>query len=186
MDNQVWNKRRGEIAHDLEAMKDRILQYQFEAGQNGDWSLAEQLFKLAQRLDEFSRETGRDVEKPVLVHGENGSANLDPDDYPIYRLENNALVRIGLSSDKTSEYIQKVPRMNFNEIVDKIKELARKERSFSADSVIRLAKQPAYQVYAVIGYLQEHGYLKNPRRGQYEFSVSSDLLDSHMRSLVWN
>lgn len=90
-----------------------------------------------------------------------------PKTYPRFARNGEMLVKIGQRRDRKGTYEQKVGREEFAAIVRILREVGGEKPSFEAGDVIQKALVPSYQVYLVMGFLQEHGVLESPTRGQY-------------------
>lgn len=93
-----------------------------------------------------------------------------PKTYPRFARNGEILVKIGQRRDRKGTYEQKVGREEFDAIVRVLREVGGEKASFEAGEVIQRVQVPSYQVYLVIGFLQEHGVLDSPTRGQYRLS----------------
>lgn len=100
--------------------------------------------------------------------------------YPKYNIRNGALIRIGWSKKRKTEYLHKAPRKIFDRTVEAMSTLAVTGRSpFMAEKIIEQASDskgevPSYQVYMIIGLLRDYGYINQVGREGY--IIPSDIL----------
>lgn len=87
--------------------------------------------------------------------------------FPRYVRRGESLVKIGQRRDRRGTYEQKIAKTEFDEIAHALQQLADERSEFEAGDVIKAVNCPAYQVYLVLGYLQETGHLDSPARGHY-------------------
>ena len=169
-------------------LRDQLLAASHESAKSEkrDWAQAEHFFSASKKVDELCRSVLRHMSEAGL----NDSASSSPEtngttsapysrqrtskrnqkkDYPKYSVRSDALVKVGLSRDRRTEYEHTVPRIEFDAIVGRLGELAGR-RHFAAEDVIEKVPSPSYQVYIVLSLLKERGLLVVPHRGVYAFS----------------
>jgi len=92
--------------------------------------------------------------------------------YPRFHVENEQLVKTGWSKKAKKEYVHKLPREVYEQLLDVISEYAAKTSGpFPADDIVRAGAEqeepiPGYQVYLALAFLQQEGIVhKDGRRG---------------------
>jgi hypothetical protein len=165
---------------------------EFAKSENHDWEQAERLFAASKKVDELCR----NVLTPFSDHqieqvspsemdlngaetrypADSRSRKKSKKDYPKYTVRSGALVKVGLSRDRRTEYEHTVPRAEFDFVIERLGELAGRKH-FSADDVISKVTCPSYQAYIVISVLKERGLLAVPHRGMYAFTRPKSFLN---------
>jgi hypothetical protein len=184
----------GKIERHFAELRDELLtaSHEFAKSENRDWGKAERLFAASKRVDELCRTvlapiTDEPMEQVRLSRtdvngaGRSDSANRksrkkSKKDYPKYTVRSDALIKIGLSRDRRTEYEHTVPRSEFDTVMHRLGELAGRKH-FSAEEVIDKVPCSSYQAYIVISLLKEHGLLAVPRRGVYAFTHPKNFLN---------
>jgi hypothetical protein len=197
IERQILSK----LERQFDELRDELLaaSQEFAKSENHDWNEAERLFAASKRVDELRRTvltpasdnpTGQvsilraDVNGAGTRHSAGGkSGKKSKKDYPKYTVRSDALVKIGLSRDRRTEYEHTVPRTEFDAVLQRLGELAGKKH-FSADDVIHEVPCPSYQAYIVISLLKERGLLAVPRRGMYAFTRPKNFLNE--AGTIWN
>lgn len=132
-------------------------------------------FSDAQTITQIGQEL-KDLEARLASVIGNGSApasatsmpaNRPARAYPRYVRQGDMLVKIGQRRDRKGTYEQKVTKAEFDEIVEAFRRIAGEKSEFEAADVTADVKSPAYQVYLVLGFLQEGGLVESPARGKY-------------------
>ena len=175
-------------------LRDELLaaSHEFAKSENHDWAKAERFFAASKKVDELCRSvlapiTDEPTEQVTLSRTDvNGAERSDSanykfrkkskKDYPKYTVRSDALIKIGLSRDRRTEYEHTVPRSEFDTVMHRLGELAGRKH-FSADDVIDKVPCPSYQAYIVISLLKERGLLAVPRRGVYAFTQPKNFLN---------
>jgi hypothetical protein len=181
-------------------LRDELLaaSHELAKSENRDWGQAERLFAASKKVDELCRsiltaasdDTTKHIVSRVNVNGaaavhsaDRKSQKKSKKDYPKYALRSDALIKIGLSRDRRTEYEHAVPRDEFDAVIKRLGELAGRKR-FSADDVLDKVPCPSYQAYIVISLLKDHGLLAVPRRGVYAFSHPKNF--SSEAAAIWD
>jgi hypothetical protein len=167
-------------------LRDELLaaSQEFAKSEKHDWGQAERLFAASKKVDELCRSVlgpvsdsaTEQVSVPhVNINGARTTHSADrtsrkksKKDYPKYTVRSGALIKIGLSRDRRTEYEHTVPRAEFDAVIQRLAELAGRKH-FNAEDVIDKVPCPSYQAYIVISLLKERGLLSVPRRGMYAF-----------------
>lgn len=166
-----------------------------------DWGRAEHFFSASRRVDALCRsvladgttelqEEGRTIaEKPERSQKQPASIRRKSrNDYPKWSVRSDALIKLGLSRNRKTEYEHVVPRKEFDGIVAQLAANAGR-RHFTAEEVIDQVSAPSYQVYIILSLLKKHRILTVPRRGTYAFSRTKNFVneaESIWRSLEDN
>jgi hypothetical protein len=169
-----------------------IASQEFAKSENHNWEQAERLFAASKKVDELCRSVLKPVRDDSMegvgapkgeVNGAETAHSTDrksgrksKKDYPKYTVRSDALVKIGLSRDRRTEYEHTVPRAEFDAVMQRLGELAGRKH-FGADDIINKVTCPSYQAYIVISLLKEHGLLAVPRRGMYAFTRPKNFLN---------
>lgn len=107
--------------------------------------------------------------------------------YPIFKVRNGSLIRVGWSKKGKSEYEHKASRETFDRTVAAMAEIAATGSGpFTADQIIERVNDsnnsfPGYQIYVVIGLLRDHGCIEQVGRDGY--MIPDDL--SNRATHVW-
>ncbi len=129
---------------------------------------AQALTQISQELKELEARLGGLLGNGAAgASAESASAGRPTKAFPRYVRQGDMLVRIGQRRDRKGTYEQKIARSEFEEIVQALNRIAGEKPEFEAPDVIKSVSCPAYQVYLVLGLLQEGGHLESPRRGRY-------------------
>lgn len=98
-----------------------------------------------------------------------GDHEADPDSYPQFLRRGQQIVKIGLKRGSHDTYEQKLPRHRFEEVREVLVALSREDRTFQAKTPIERSSAPSYQVYLLLGALEQEGVIDSPSRGLYRF-----------------
>lgn len=128
------------------------------------------------------------------VDGEHSAASISPPSavpaqnsecYPRYELHAGDLVKIGWSLKNQSEYEHTVPRFVIPFFVEVLLDISKKKRLFSMDDIGRRTQElasskkaaslPSYQLYAVIGWMKEVGFVVYHGRRGYALANNGTL-----------
>jgi hypothetical protein len=176
---------------------------EYAKSEQPDWARAEHFFSASRRVDALCRsvltdgtsepeEDGRTfAEKPELTRSQKPPASTrrkSRSDYPKWSVRSDALIKLGLSRNRKTEYEHVVPRKEFDAIVSQLAANAGR-RHFTAEEVIDQVSAPSYQVYIILSFLKKHRILTVPRRGTYAFGRTKNFVneaESIWRSLEDN
>jgi hypothetical protein len=151
--------------------------------------LLRDLKRLADRvlaLDSSDRPTSLEAlasaEEPTPAPTSVGDRGFQPvqspsNAFPRYVRRGETVVKIGLKRDQNHVYEQKLPRAQFEEVRDVLIELSRTGAEFEAKRPIDRANAPAYQVYLLLGILEEQKVVDVPSRGKYRFPRAMSVAD---------
>ena len=197
---EIEQRIRGKIERRFTELRDELLaaSHELAKSENRNWEQAERLFTASKKVDELCRDVlvptmnATAEQTSVSSVNVNGAATLasadrksrkkSKKDYPKYAVRSDALIKIGLSRDRRTEYEHAVPRDEFETIIKRLSELAGRKH-FSPDEIIEKVSSPSYQVYIVISLLKERGLLAVPRRGMYAFTRPKSFLNE--AAAIW-
>lgn len=111
-----------------------------------------------------------------------GSARRRKGDYPKYLRRSNALVKVGLSRDKKSEYKHIVPAVEFQQAIERVANTGVNGKEFSADELLRGFDGLSYHLYIVMALLRQEKAVVVVRRGVYK--VGKEPIESAIES-IW-
>lgn len=107
--------------------------------------------------------------------------------YPKFKITSNSLIRIGWSKKEKREYSHKASKIIYDLTIDAMEKISNTAAGpFMAENIIdKLNKNsdqsiPAYQVYVVIGYLKDQGYIQQIGRDGY--NIPPDIKKKSMAS----
>jgi hypothetical protein len=191
----------GKIQRRFAELRDELLtaSNEFAKSEKPNWAQAERLFAASKTLDAVCRNvltpvSGHESEHMSVPEADAngaGAAHLadrssrkkSKKDYPKYAVRSDALIKIGLSRNRRTEYEHTVPRAEFNAVIQRLGELSGRKH-FSADDVIDQVSSPSYQVYIVISVLKDRGLLVVARRGMYAFTRPKNFLNE--AEVLWD
>jgi hypothetical protein len=175
-------------------LRNRLLEaaQKYAKSDQPDWGRAEHFFSASRRVDALCRsvlstdsdsepdEEGRtSAEKPGLIRSQKQPASTgrkSRNDYPKWSVRSDALIKLGLSRNRKTEYEHVVPRKEFDAIVAQLATNVGRRR-FTAEEVIDHVSAPSYQVYIILSLLKKHGVLTVPRRGMYAFGRTKNFVN---------
>lgn len=102
-----------------------------------------------------------------------GSARRRKGDYPKYLRRGNALVKIGLSRDKKSEYKHIVPGAECRRAIELVANTGRNGKVFTADDLLKGFDGLSYHLYIVMALLRQKKVVLVVRRGTYKLGNES-------------
>jgi hypothetical protein len=165
---------------------------EYAKSEQPDWGRAEHFFSASRRVDalcrsilgtdstsEMDEEERTPAENPNLTRSERqpvSSRRKSRNDYPKWSVRSDALIKLGLSRNRKTEYEHVVPRKEFDAIIAQLAANAGR-RHFTAEEVIDQVSAPSYQVYIVLSLLKKHGLLTVPRRGMYAFGRTKNFVN---------
>ncbi len=116
----------------------------------------------AERISQTNEETSQ---KTVITSEPEGQTN----DYPKFFVRDDALIRRGLRSDKTTTYEQRLSRTNFDQVIEVLRSVLAAKTEFHPSEVVSKANTPQYHIYMTLHVLENAGFLDLIRRGLYRF-----------------
>jgi hypothetical protein len=165
-----------------------------EAATSGDYDLVSNLSAIARRLSALAEEAAANasptVDVPVaplaLVERKAVGKSAPPsarrttrkDGYPRFEKARDTLVKVGWSKKERSEYIHKAPKPALDAVVQRIAELGRGGRTFTADNLppVRISggtdEVPSYQTYVCLAWLREVGVIEQHGREGYTVAAA--------------
>jgi hypothetical protein len=165
-----------------------------EAATSGEYDLVSKLSGIARHLSDLAEEAAigaqRGVEVPVVpitkVEPRAVGKSAPPaarrttrkDGYPRFEKSRDALVKVGWSKKERSEYIHKAPKPALDAVVQRIAELGRGGRTFTADNLppVRISggidEVPSYQTYVCLAWLREVGVIEQHGREGYTVAAA--------------
>ena len=167
-------------------LRNRLLEaaQEYAKSEQPDWARAEHFFSASRRVDALCRsvlntdsasgldeEAPTPAEKPGLIRSQKqptSTGRKSRNDYPKWSVRSDALIKLGLSRNRKTEYEHVVPRKEFDAILVQLATNVGRRR-FTAEEVIDQVSVPSYQVYIILSLLKKHGVLTVPRRGVYAF-----------------
>jgi hypothetical protein len=172
----------------LKQARDLLLRESQQAGSLGDWPTAKTLMELAERADRLreevpiSRTEGEPRKKdgPNPIFGDDGDRatpqSSREESYPKYLVRDDILIKQGLQRTGRDVYEHAVPREQYDQIIDSLKEIALttshgKQRPFNIERVQTRLKCPRYMTYVVVSMLLREGLLLRSRKGIYTFAT---------------
>jgi hypothetical protein len=177
-------------------LRDELLaaSQEFARSENHNWNEAERLFTASKKVDELCRSVLASTTQHAIDQGQSNGVDSayqadqrprkrSKKDYPKYTVRSGALIKIGLSRDRRTEYEHTVPHAEFDAVMRRLGELAGRKH-FTAADVVDKVPCPSYQAYIVISLLRERGLLAVPRRGTYAFTHPRSFLNEG--GAIWN
>jgi len=180
----------------LESVRDILLSSSQHAGIQRNWALARNLVDLAERADKLREDIGTVGSGKLLVEplvpatpsAEQPQAHRnDADSYPRFFIRGGHMVKQGLQRNGVDQYEHAVPREQFSQILEHLREMAarRSKREFSVEQVHKaLSALPKYMVYTTMSLLMHQGMLEKARKGAYKFARAESFADES--SSLWN
>ena len=101
---------------------------------------------------------------------------------PYYFTESNKLVKVGPSRDG-STYQHRVTRQHFDEMINRLAEIAAKDRQFETPDLSNAVNIPKHEPLIVLDLLEQRKLLINVRRGRWVFANAETFGDDAQR--VW-
>ena len=146
------------------------------------------IFSLAKEADDLRRRIAEVREQvPSARPIESGSGAQDPAantalpssaptrrrkrDYPKYVRRGDALVKVGLSKDKRTEYKHIVPASEYKRVAELIGSVGKGKREFTAEDILKGFDGASYHSYIVLALLREKKAVALVRRGTYRLGV---------------
>ena len=102
-----------------------------------------------------------------------GSARRRKGDYPKYLRRGNALVKVGLSRDKKSEYKHIVPAVKCRRAMELVANTGGNGKEFTADDLLKGFDGLSYHLYIVLALLRQKKAVVVVRRGIYKLGNES-------------
>ena len=101
------------------------------------------------------------------------SARRRKGDYPKYLHRGNALVKVGLSRDKKSEYEHIVPSAEYRRAVELVSNTGANGNEFTADDLLKEFDGLSYHLYVVLALLRQKKAVVVVHRGLYKLGNES-------------
>jgi len=101
-----------------------------------------------------------------------------------YCIDRDRLVKVGRGS-QGGAYEHRVRKQNYEKIALALDELAKQGDRFRTRVLVdRCSPMPSFEPLIVVNLLSEHGLLKSPRRGLWEFQAKTDFTKAAQD--IWN
>ncbi|MCY3955406.1 MAG: hypothetical protein OXF47_05370 [Nitrospira sp.] len=111
------------------------------------------------------------------------SARRRKEDYPKYLRRGNALVKVGLSRDKKSEYEHIVPASEYRRAMTLVANAGANGKEFTADDLLKGFDGPSYRVYVILALLRQKDAVVVLHRGIYK--LGNESIDAAIEN-IWN
>lgn len=162
-----------------------------QADSERERSKADAIFALAKEADDLRRRVAElqneetagaegaldQSEAPAPTGGAmrsaHGSTRRRKKDYPKYLRRGDALVKVGLSKDKKTEYKHVVPNSEFRRVVALVSSAGKGGKEFTAEDFLKGFEGASYHAYVVLALLRQAKALVQVRRGTYRIGVKA-------------
>jgi len=181
-------QRNAEVVRVLTTAETELRRIMAEAATEGDYACldlgrgaAGQLQEILARVDARTNppleasEDGRERSRQVVAAAKVSKGKARRRDYPRFYVERGTLVRVGWSKKQKAEYVQRTSRSIFDAIVTAVEQLASRHGGpFSVEQIqaevegLAEGAIPSYQIYLVLGALQELGCIVQRGRQGYD------------------
>ncbi len=199
---QTTNELRKKLDGLLAQARDVLLDWSrgaLKAKSNEERHQADFVFKLAKETDDLRRRIGdlANGEYPTYESEEHAISGSPPvtkkrhglgtvrrrkGDYPKYLRRGNAIVKVGLSRDKRSEYKHIVPAAECQRAMELVTSTGANGKEFTADDLLNGFDGLSYHLYAVLALLRQRKAVVVVRRGVYK--LSKEFVDKGIES-IW-
>ena len=170
------------IEHVLSTTEEQLLLLIRDAATEGDLNGVDRAREMAGSVRSLQERLSRIRTEPAQIASVPATAeapqSLPSGEYPRFSIEGGALVRVGWSKKAQSEYQQRIPRAQFDAVIDVLGALTRADvngEAISSDSIWAELQEsappyiPNYQMYAVFGLLKQEGCAEQFGRAGYRF-----------------